>query len=70
MFFKGYGVKINTKTGTVQPTMLITKLKPEESWKVAARTSIVFSIKNPYDEQDREKKKKKSCSNQAKNYHT
>ena len=25
------GVKINTKTGTAQPTMLITKLKPEES---------------------------------------
>ena len=30
------GVKINTKTGTAQPTMLITKLKPEESWKVPA----------------------------------
>ena len=50
------GVMISTKTGTAQPTMLITKLKPEESWKVPARTSVVFSIKNPYDEQDREKK--------------
>ena len=37
--------------------MLITKLKPEESWKVLARTSVVFSIKNPYDEQDRGEKK-------------
>ena len=51
------GVKIDTKTGTAQPTMLITKLKPEESWRVPARTSVVFSIKNPYDEQDRRKKK-------------
>ena len=64
------GVKINAKTGTAQPTMLITKLKPEESWKVPARTSIVFSLKNPYDVQDREEKKKASCLSQARNYHT
>ena len=61
------GVKIDTKTGTAQPTMLVTKIKPEESWKVPARTSVVFSIKNPYGEQERGKKK--SCSSQARNYH-
>ena len=54
------GVRINAKTGTAQPTMLITKLKPGESWKVPALTSIVFSIKNPYDEQDREEGEKKN----------
>ena len=30
------GVKIDTKTGTAQPTMLVTKIKPEEWWKVPA----------------------------------
>ena len=30
------GVRIDTKTGTAQPTMLVTKIKPEESWKVPA----------------------------------
>ena len=61
------GVKIDTKTGIAQLTMLVTKIKPEESWKVPARTSVVFSIKNPYGEQDRERKK--SCLSQARNYH-
>ena len=42
------GVRIDTKTGTAQPTMLVTKIKPEESWKAPARTSVVFSLKNPY----------------------
>ena len=50
------GVRIDTKTGTAQPTMLVTKIKPEESWKVPARTSVVFSIKNPYGEQEKKKK--------------
>ena len=64
------GVKINAKTGTAQPTMLITKLKPRELWKFPALTSIVFSIKNHYDEQDREEGKNNiSCSSQARYYH-
>ena len=50
-------VKIDTKTGTAQPTMLVTKIKPEESWKVPARTSVVFSIKKSLW-QTRERKKK------------
>ena len=44
------GVNIDTKAGTAQPTMLVTKIKPQESWKVPARSSVVFSIKNPYGE--------------------
>ena len=59
------GVKIDTKTGTAQPTMLVTKIKPEEFWKVPAQTSVVFLIKNP----DGEQEKKKSCSSQARTYH-
>ena len=47
------GVRIDTKTGTAQPTMLVTKIKPEESWMVPAQTSVVFSIKNPYGEQEK-----------------
>ena len=62
------GVKIDTKTGAVQSTMLVTKIKPEESWKVPTRTSVVFSIKNHYGKQER-RGKKKSCSSQARNYH-
>ena len=42
------GVKLDTKTGTAQLTMLITKIKLEESWKVPARIYVVFSIQNPY----------------------
>ena len=33
--------------------MLVTKIKQEESWKVPAQTSVVFSIKNPYGEQEK-----------------
>ena len=28
------GLKIDTKTGTAKLTMLVTKIKPEDSWKV------------------------------------
>ena len=60
------GVKIDTKTGITKPTILVTKIKPEGSWKVPARTSVVFSIFNPYGEQ---KIIKTSCSNRVRNYH-
>ena len=49
-------VRIDTKTGTVQPTMLVTKIKPEESCKVPARTSVVFSNNDPYGEQEKKEK--------------
>ena len=49
------GVKIDTKTGIAKPTMLVTKIKPEGSWKVSAHTSVVFSIANPYREQKKKK---------------
>ena len=49
------GVRIDTKIDTAQPTMLVTKIKLEESWKVPAQTSVVFSITNPYGEQEEKK---------------
>ena len=51
------GVRIDTKTSTAQPAMLVTKIKPVELWKVPVQTSVVFSIKNPYGEQKKKKKK-------------
>ena len=48
------GVKTDTKTGTAKP-MLVAKITPEGSWKVPARTSVVFSIANLYGEQKKKK---------------
>ena len=45
------GVRIDARTGTVKPTELVSSIKPEESWRVPARTSVVFSIRNPYEGQ-------------------
>ena len=41
-------VRIDARTGTAKPTALVSSIKPEESWRVPARTSVVFSIRNPY----------------------
>ena len=43
------GVCIDARTGTAKPTVLVSSIKPEESWRVPARTSVVFSIRNPYE---------------------
>ena len=45
------GVRIDTRAGTAKPTMLVSRVKPGESWRVPARTSVVFSIANPYEGQ-------------------
>ena len=42
------GEKFDTRTGTANPTMLVSRIKPEESWRNPARTSVVFSIAKPY----------------------
>ena len=43
------GVRIDARAGTAKPTVLVSSIKPEESWRVPARTSVVFSIRNPYE---------------------
>ena len=45
------GVRIDAKIGAAKPTVLVSSIKPEESWRVPARTSVVFSIRNPYERQ-------------------
>ena len=45
------GVRIDARTGTAKPTVLVSSIKPEESWRVPARTAVVFSIRNPYEGQ-------------------
>ena len=57
------GVRIDARTGAAKPTVLVSSIKPEESWRVPARTSVVFSIRNPYEGQ-----KKKSYSSPVINY--
>ena len=49
------GVRIDARTGTAKPTVLVSSIKPEESWRVPARTSVVFSIRNPYEGQKKKK---------------
>ena len=58
------GVRIDARTGTVKPTVLVSSIKPEESWRVPARTSVVFSIRNRFEGQ----KKKTSYSSPVINY--
>ena len=58
------GVRIDARTGTAKPTVLVYSIKREESWRVPACTSMVFSIRNPYEGH----KKKKSYSSPVRNY--
>ena len=48
------GARIDARAGTVKPTVLVSHIKPEEPWRVPARTSVVFSIRNPYEEQKKD----------------
>ena len=45
------GVRIDASIGTAKPTVLVSSIKPEELWRVPVRTSVVFSIRNPYEGQ-------------------
>ena len=47
-FLQRLGVRVDARTGTVKPTVLVSSIKPEEPWRVPARTLVVFSIRNPY----------------------
>ena len=60
-----FGVRIDTRTGTAKPSMLVSSIKPEGSWKIPARTSVVFPITNPYRGQG----KKMSFSNPVRGFH-
>ena len=58
------GVKIDTKTGVAEPTVLVSYVQPLETWRIPALKSVVFPVRNPFPE----KKKVTSCLSQAINY--
>ena len=42
------GVKIDTKAGAAEPTMLVSYVQPLETWRIPAKKSMVFPIRNPF----------------------
>ena len=42
------GVKIDTKAGVTKPTVLVFHIQSLETWRVPARKSVVFLVKNPF----------------------
>ena len=47
------GVKIDTKAGVAEPTVMISHIQPLETWRVHARKSVVFQVKNPFPGKDK-----------------
>ena len=45
-----FGVKINAKAGVAEPTVLVSHVQPLETWRISARKSMVFMIRNPIPE--------------------
>ena len=41
-------MKIDTKAGMAEPTVLVSHVQPLEKWRVPARKSVVFQVKNPF----------------------
>ena len=50
--FQRLGVKIDTKAGLAEPTvlLLVSHVQPLETWRISARKSMVFPIRNPFPE--------------------
>ena len=42
------GVKIDTKAGVAEPTVLASCVQSLETWQILARKSVVFPIRNPF----------------------
>ena len=47
------GVKIDTKAGVAEPTVLVSHIQPPETWRVPAWKSVVFQVKNPFPGKNR-----------------
>ena len=43
-------VKIDAKAGVADPTVLVSCFQPLETWRIPARNSMVFPIRNPFPE--------------------
>ena len=48
------GVKIDTKAGVAEPTVLVSCAQPLETWQIPARKLVVFQIRNPFSGQQRD----------------
>ena len=48
------GIKIDTKAGVVEPTVLVSHVQLLETWHIPARKSVVFQIRNPFSGQHRD----------------
>ena len=48
------GVKIDTKAGVAEPTVLVSHVQPLEKWRIPARKSVVFQVRNSFSGQHRE----------------
>ena len=42
------GVKIDTRAGTAEPTLVASLIFPQSSWRVPARKSVVFVVTDPF----------------------
>ena len=42
------GVKIDTKAGVAEPTVLVSHIHPLVTWRAPARKSVVLQVKNPF----------------------
>ena len=47
------GVKINTRAGTAEPTLVASLISPQETWRIPARKSVVFEVRNLFKEPQR-----------------
>ena len=42
------GIKIDTIAGVAEPTVLVSYVQPLETWRITARKSVVFPVRNPF----------------------
>ena len=42
------GVKIDTRACIAEPTLVASLVRPQSSWRVPARKSVVFAVTNPF----------------------
>ena len=47
-------VKIDTKAGVAEPTILVSHVQPLETWWIPARKSVAFQVRNPFSGQHRD----------------
>ena len=41
-------VKIDTRAGIAEQTLVAPLIRPQETWRIPARKSVVFAVKNPF----------------------